>query len=496
MEEYAQSYLAGHTVASTQGRGAPGRARPVVGVRLGRRGDALPPAAARARAAGWSASTRRATPRRPRSTRRTLDEMWSSLTIERPDRYPVTEWKDQQASLGIPESWRETRRFSGGGTLLVQYVSPPLAVDKGRETVHASLSVTFEAVPDGGGLARVLRGDPPQARRQLPGDEPRRPSRAATWTSCAPRRRWRSTFVKRFYFAQGGRGCSLSFEAREDVFPRASRWADFIASTLRSRAARGRRRSERHPRPPGRRPRPPPAAAPTALEVEVGPGGPAGATSRCPPAATARGRRPWSRAARACARPSPRTTSTSSCPRRSGGGPAAGLWVEVEYFGARYGEFRVQYASTRPRRAVGRPLQGRRAALAAGGGGAAALPPRALPPARLRPRRARRTWAPPSASSSAARSSSRACVAHLAPPARPRRLPRRGAAARAAQDAGPLLPDQLPLRRDHERVQLQVHVVPGRDHGPPARLHEEGAGLPHPRRDRGEEGVARARSTR
>jgi hypothetical protein len=40
------------------------------------------------------------------------------------------------------------------------------------------------------------------------------------------------SYVKRFYFARSGRGCSLSFEAREDVFPRASRWADYIASTL------------------------------------------------------------------------------------------------------------------------------------------------------------------------------------------------------------------------------------------------------------------------
>ena len=42
-----------------------------------------------------------------------------------------------------------------------------------------------------------------------------------------------TSFVKRFYFAEGGRGCSLTFEAREDVFPRSSRWADYIASTLR-----------------------------------------------------------------------------------------------------------------------------------------------------------------------------------------------------------------------------------------------------------------------
>jgi hypothetical protein len=47
------------------------------------------------------------------------------------------------------------------------------------------------------------------------------------------------SFVKRFYFASAGRGCSLTFEARDDVFPRSSRWADYIASTLRFGGAEG-----------------------------------------------------------------------------------------------------------------------------------------------------------------------------------------------------------------------------------------------------------------
>ena len=41
------------------------------------------------------------------------------------------------------------------------------------------------------------------------------------------------SYIKRYYFATAARACSLSFEAREDIFPRASRWADYIASTLR-----------------------------------------------------------------------------------------------------------------------------------------------------------------------------------------------------------------------------------------------------------------------
>ncbi len=191
LDEYAETYLAGHTVASTrpeerQGVGgrswvfssADGKTR--YRLLLLARGDRVLGLYAQGEAAAVAAQAA------------VLDEMWSSLTIERPDLYPVTAWKDQQASLGLPASWRETRRFSGGGTLVAHYVSPPLAVDKGGQTVHASLSVTFEAVPEGGGLAEYYEADAPPSRRELPGPEPRRPSRAATWTSCAPRPRSRS----------------------------------------------------------------------------------------------------------------------------------------------------------------------------------------------------------------------------------------------------------------------------------------------------------------
>jgi hypothetical protein len=144
----------------------------------------------------------------------------------------VTSWKAQQASLGIPESWRETRTFSGGGTLVANFASPALAVDKGSQTVHASLSVTFEAVPEGGGLAEYY-----EATRRRLGDNFQVTSHAAFKGGFVDTLRTETplavSYVKRYTFAHGGQGCSLSFEARDDVFPRVSRWADFIASTLR-----------------------------------------------------------------------------------------------------------------------------------------------------------------------------------------------------------------------------------------------------------------------
>jgi len=231
LEAYAESYLAGNKVATSrpeERQGIPGKSwafssadgktsyrllllaqsGKVVGLYAQGEADALAKHAA------------------------ALDEMWSSLTVERPDLYPVTEFKDQQASLGIPRSWRETRRFSGGGTLVANYVSPPLAVDSGGQAVHASLAITFETIPEGGGLEQYY-----EATRRRLGDNFQVRSHASFKGGYVDTMRTETpvqvSFVKRYYFAQSGRGCSLNFEAREDIFPRTSRWADYIASTLR-----------------------------------------------------------------------------------------------------------------------------------------------------------------------------------------------------------------------------------------------------------------------
>ncbi|HET9316936.1 MAG TPA: hypothetical protein VFQ51_15190, partial [Vicinamibacteria bacterium] len=79
----------------------------------------------------------------------TLEEIFRSLTLERAESYPETRNEAFSFSLRLPPSWRESRHFSGGGTLLLQFTSPPLAADKGGETVHASLTVTVEKAPDG-----------------------------------------------------------------------------------------------------------------------------------------------------------------------------------------------------------------------------------------------------------------------------------------------------------------------------------------------------------
>ena len=105
-------------------------------------------------------------------------------------------------------------------------------MDAGGQVVHASLAVTFEAVPEGGGLDQYYTA----TRRRL-GDNFQVRSHASFKAGYVDIMRTETpvqvSFVKRYYFAHAGRGCSLAFEAREDVFPRTSRWADYIVSTLR-----------------------------------------------------------------------------------------------------------------------------------------------------------------------------------------------------------------------------------------------------------------------
>ena len=160
-----------------------------------------------------------------------LEEMWASFTLERPELYPVKRWERFGVGLGVPETWREIREFSGRGTLLVQFTSPALSVQRGQ-TIHASLTLTVEEVPEGAEVESFY-----QAMRARLGDNLRVLSHEAwedeglvdvmrTETSVAV------SYVKRFFRVEGDRGVSLAFEARDDVFWRADPWADLIASTL------------------------------------------------------------------------------------------------------------------------------------------------------------------------------------------------------------------------------------------------------------------------
>jgi hypothetical protein len=161
--------------------------------------------------------------------------MAKSLTLERPASYPEQRNERFAFAVRVPPSWRETRSFSGGETCLVQFTSPALAADRSRQTVHASLTLTVEPIPDAGDLDAYY-----SRTRQKMGDS-FQITRHGAWKDgyvdlMKTETPIATSIVRRYYRADQRRGYSLTFEAREDVYPRVARWYDMIASTLKTGA--------------------------------------------------------------------------------------------------------------------------------------------------------------------------------------------------------------------------------------------------------------------
>jgi len=161
-----------------------------------------------------------------------LETMLSSFTLERPGGYPEVGDAKFRYSLRVPPTWREGSRFARGDRAFAQYVSPPVAVDPGPRTVHASLTLSVEPAPDPGTLDAYYDGIKARlgdtalvlAHDEWPGGyvDVLRTETAMTVSR-----------TRRYYRVAEGRGYSLSCESREDVQQRVFRWCDMIASTLR-----------------------------------------------------------------------------------------------------------------------------------------------------------------------------------------------------------------------------------------------------------------------
>jgi hypothetical protein len=229
VEDYAHSYLTGNQVTGSQEearQGAAGRSWTFTSPDGATRHRLLL-VARQGRVYGLYAQGEA---RAFRAHEATLDEMYTSFTLERPELYPTQRWRGYGATLGVPSSWRETQRFSGRGKLLVSFASPPLAVDRGQP-MNASLTVTVEPVPDGGldAFYQSVRSGLGENFVVVSHNDWRRGyvDVMRTETPVAV------TYVKRFYETGDGHACTLAFEARDDVFWRVDAWADLIASTLR-----------------------------------------------------------------------------------------------------------------------------------------------------------------------------------------------------------------------------------------------------------------------
>jgi hypothetical protein len=231
LEDYAQSFLAGHTLASSkpeERQGVRGRSY-VYASADGRQRNRLLLLEETGSGYGLHAQ---GPAQSFESLAPALDRIFDSLRLEREERYPVQQDARFGYALRLPESWRPGRSLSTGDRLVAQHMSPPLAADREGNTVHASLSVTVEPVGPPGTLDAYY-----QATRRLLGDSYRLQDHVRWRDGYADVMRTETPLtisgLKRFYRVADGRGYSLAFEARDDVFHGVAPWFDRIAGTLK-----------------------------------------------------------------------------------------------------------------------------------------------------------------------------------------------------------------------------------------------------------------------
>ena len=234
IDQYAQSVLAGQTVSTVRDETRPGAAgktwfasSPDGSTRhqllLLQEEGRLYGLHAQGSAAGY------------RAQEAALAELMKSFTLERWAHYTEEHNPTFRYAIRIPPSWKTTRAFSGGGTFLKQFTSPTIGVDKGGQTVHASLTLTVETLPAGATVASFYKSanDKLGESFQLISHSEWKDGFVDLLSTETPMAESRG---KRFYRVAEGRGYTLSFEARDDVYPRVSRWCDLIAHSFRAGA--------------------------------------------------------------------------------------------------------------------------------------------------------------------------------------------------------------------------------------------------------------------
>jgi hypothetical protein len=227
LDQYAQSYLQGNTVESSQEvsrQGAAGKSW-----RIAVAGGSQRLSLLLLQDAGhvWGLYTQ-ADAASFATYKGVVEEMEKSLTLERPADY--TEYKEDRYGFAVrvPPSWKTGQTFGNGTHYLHQFLSPPLALEK-TAPLGAAFTVNVEPAPAGG-------VDAYRAVRQRLGDAFNvitevswRGGRVAVARVETP---VAVTRAKRYFWTSGPRGYSLTCEAREDLFVRVTRWCDVIASTL------------------------------------------------------------------------------------------------------------------------------------------------------------------------------------------------------------------------------------------------------------------------
>jgi hypothetical protein len=167
-----------------------------------------------------------------------LDSLFASLAEQRAGDWPQERFGGMVARA--PASWARGTRLSNATNAMMQFRSPPLAVDKGTDTIHGFVTLSREPVPPPGDIEAFsgMLKDRVSDTAVLLEHRPWTPAgadggatgyadylRSGTTLTATRSRRWTTV--------RNGMGLIFSCEARADAFDRLEPWCLRMAATVR-----------------------------------------------------------------------------------------------------------------------------------------------------------------------------------------------------------------------------------------------------------------------
>jgi len=163
-----------------------------------------------------------------------LEAMWEGFSLEQEPFLEVYARPELGLRFGYPRSWQRTNLLSEPGkSFFVAFLSPPLALEDGRATIHATLEVSVNTLPPETTLEAFyaqrteLLGDNYRLIRHEQVGEGRGISDLyGTETQLA------SYLERTFYFVQGGRAYIYKFITQNAVYHQIEPWIEEIAKSF------------------------------------------------------------------------------------------------------------------------------------------------------------------------------------------------------------------------------------------------------------------------
>jgi hypothetical protein len=163
-----------------------------------------------------------------------IDAMWEGFSVEEARFFETYERPEIGLFLKHPRVWERTAFLGNRGeSLFVAFRSPPLLVESGGTTIHATLEINVNTVPDGTTLESFYgeRADIQGERYRLLSHEPIRNGEAISDLYFVETQM--AEYLERtIYFIRGDKSYIFKFNCQNTVYRQIEGWIDEMVTTF------------------------------------------------------------------------------------------------------------------------------------------------------------------------------------------------------------------------------------------------------------------------